>query len=735
MIGVAPFNGGGVDADRIPAKLQSFSAGDLSRNGTPSLAATLERDLASVTINDVQGSTAQPDVQYRGFTASPVLGTPQGIAVYQNGVRINEAFGDAVNWDLVPDFAIQGATLRGASPAFGLNALGGALTLEMKNGFNFSGGEARAAGGSFGKREGIVEAGIRSGALASYIGARGAFEEGWRDHSPSSIHQLYADIGAKNETTSAHLSFTGASNLIHAIGPTPADLLAARMSAVYTSPQSTRNDLTFLTLAGSNQLSETLRLDGNAYYRHMRQRVANGNTTEAQVCDPPNANTLCFNDPTTFLRDTNGQPIPNILNGATPGEIDRTASDADGIGGAAQLTAKAPLMGHQNHFVLGISLDHAWVDFRAQSELGVIEPSLLVSGTGFIIDQSSGDLAPVNLATTNNYYGIYAVDTLDLTEKLSATLGGRFNLAAVTLDDRARGTLSGSHRYSRFNPAAGATYKLLPHLTAYAGYAETNRAPTAAELGCADPAHPCIIDNFVVSDPPLKQVVAHSWEAGLRSSVAIDEPQGRLDWNLDVFRTDSDDDIFNVPSSVSGFGYFLNAGKTRRQGIEAGIGFHAENWMVHLDYTLLDATFRTPVTLNSPNNPGADGNGKITVKAGDRLPSLPRQRLKLGLDYAITPQWTLGGTLIAASGQFLRGDESNQNSKIAGYHLINLRSAYALTAHIEIFGLVQNLFDEKYATFGTLFDPAQIRSLGLTNPRSLTPGAPRSFFAGIRASL
>lgn len=736
MIGITPFNGG-IDADKVPANVHGFSGVDLSRNGTPSLTDTLEHNLGSVSINDVQGSVAQPDVAYRGFAASPVLGTPQGLAVYQNGVRINEAFGDAVNWDMVPDFAVNHVSLVSANPIFGLNALGGALALEMKNGFNTpSGGEARVSGGSFGRTDGVVEAAARLGKLASYIGGRGFFEEGWRDHSPVSIYQLYADLGGEGENASAHVTFSGASGLINAIGPTPAELLARSNSAVYTSPQSTRNDLAFLTLTGSYRPSADIAFDADAYYRHFRQRIANGNTSAVQVCGAPvGPGTLCFNDPTTILFDRGGQPIPNILNGATPGQLDRTATDTDSVGGAAQMTAKTAVLERPNHFVAGASLDHGAVDFRAQSELGIIASSLLVNGTGFTMDQPAGDLAPVKLAATNNYYGVYAADTLDVTSRLAVTLGGRFNLATIRLDDRAGGLLSGVHRYSRFNPASGATYKLLPILTAYAGYSETNRAPTAAELGCSDPTHPCIIDNFVVSDPPLKQVVAHTYEAGMRGTFAMLPGEGNLAWNLGLFRTDSDNDIFNVPSTLSGFGSFRNAGKTRRQGIEAGTSYRSEHWLAHLDYTFLDARFRTPLSLSSPSNPFADGNGTIMVKPGDRLPSLPSHRLKLGIDYAVTEEWAIGGDLIAQSGQYLRGDELNQNPKIPGYHVINLRSSYALTEHIAIFGVVQNLFGEKYTTFGTFFDPTKIPSLGLTNPRSLTPGAPRAFFVGVRASL
>src|ERR1700736_2136770 len=168
VIGTTPSLGTGIDRDKAPANTHSLSAADLRRGGTPDLTGALQRNIPSISINDNQANPFQPDILYRGFEASPVLGTPQGLAVYQNGVRINEAFGDTVNWDLVPDIAINRINLMSANPVFGLNALGGALALEMKNGFNYQGGQAEISGGSFGRRNGIVEYGARSGNVELY---------------------------------------------------------------------------------------------------------------------------------------------------------------------------------------------------------------------------------------------------------------------------------------------------------------------------------------------------------------------------------------------------------------------------------------------------------------------------------------------------------------------------------------------------------------------------------------
>ncbi len=319
VIGSSPLLGSGIDRDKVPASTRSLSKRDLRRDGSADLTGTLNRQVPGININDVQDNPFQPDVQFRGFDASPVLGTPQGLAIYQNGVRINEAFGDTVNWDLIPDVAINRVNLTGANPVFGLNALGGALAVEMKNGFTFQGGEAELSGGSFGRRGLSLEYGAQSGGLASYVAARGLNENGWRDHSPSQLRQLYTDLGMRNETITANISFTAAANHLTAVGPTPVQLLNGSRSAVYTAPQTTYNNVAFLTAAGGYQATETLSLQSNFYYRSFRQQTLNGNTSDAQPCNPPNG-LLCIGE--GIIRRVEGE-------GALEGGIDQAVIGAD----------------------------------------------------------------------------------------------------------------------------------------------------------------------------------------------------------------------------------------------------------------------------------------------------------------------------------------------------------------------------------------------------------------------
>jgi len=737
VIGTAPLPGVGVPRDEVPANVQTFPPPAASKQGPTSLTTQLNQRLGSVNIDENQDNPFQPDVLYRGFEASPILGTPIGVAVYQNGVRLNEPFGDNVNWDLIPQFAIDRLDVFPTNPVFGLNALGGALVIGMKNGFDFQGGEAEAAGGSFGRRQYTLQYGKRIGDFAAYIGANAYNDEGFREFSPSQVRQLYADIGAEGAAGGIHLDFTGADNRLVGIGPTPIQLADIDRRAVFTTPQAFHDTLAMASLNADYFATDRLSLQSNVYVRSAGRMVANGNTTDAQLCADPTL--LCLGDATTPLIDTSGAQVPSsVLGGGIPGELDNSRITTLGVGGALQATYTAPLFRRPNHLVVGASLDHADITFNAINELGIINPDTLgVGGVGVIIDQPDGSLGPINLDTTTNYYGLYVDDTFAVTPRLAVTIGGRYNLALVRLIDRIGTALNGNNHFARFNPAAGVTYKILPHVTGYFGYAEANRAPTAGEIACSDPVRPCSLDNFLTSDPPgLKQVVAHTYETGLRGGFPAGA--GRIEWNLGLFRTDLANDILNVPSTIISTGYFTNVGGTRRQGIEAGIGYRSRKWQAHASYGLIDATFQTALALSSPNNPFADAAGNIHVKPGDHLPGIPQHRFKLDADYDITPKWTFGGDLIVASSQYYFGDAANQNPVLPGYWVVNLHSSYRLTPSVQLFVLIQNLFDKKYATYGIFGDVTKTPLPGVPNPsdpRFISLAPPLAAFGGVRITF
>lgn len=745
-IAIAPEPGAKIEQKKISTNPITLSRSDLDRDHAVSITDTLLRRNASVESSEVAGNPFQPDISYRGFAASPVPGTPQGLAVYQDGVRINEAFGDSVNFDLIPTVAIANGDIVSGNPMFGLNALGGALTLEMKNGFTWQGFEADARGGSYGRRFGSMQYGRKFDNVAVYFAFEGLGESGWRKRSGSSLLRGYADVGYKGDKSEFHLNFTGAGTRLGNAAATPVEMLERDYSSVFTTPQNSNNDLLFVNLKGAHEATAHLKFNGNAYFRQFRQQHIDGNLADVEECGR-DEEWLCqetdgFAGEPTFrqsvLRDVTGRRIPaSVLNEMGVGSLDYTRVNSRAYGFALQGTYDEAIFGFANKLVVGASHDRQHSDFRGYSELGLLQGDLAVAGTGLQYSNRvpEGGFQPVSVGGRNFYWGVYAHDTLEVTDKLTATAGLRFNSADIALFDHRGVSLNSAALYQRVNPVGGLTYAFLPEFTVYGNYSESNRAPTALENGCSDPNHPCMIDNFLVSDPPLRQVVARTWETGFRGRHDFGGDEGLLAWRAGLFRTDSIDDILSLPSDVIlGRGYFANVGQTRRQGVEAGVTWRNDFLQVYADYSLIDATFRNHLTLNSGDNPGADENGQIHVRPGNVLPGIPRHRVKLGFDFKVTPQWVFGLDYIFRTGVHLAGDEANLDRTLPSYGIVNLKTSYKVTDNIEVYGVVQNLFNRRYYSFGTYFerDSEAISSFGFTNPRTLGPGAPVVAYGGVK---
>ena len=762
FVAPTPITGLGIDRDKVPAIVQTLPAEDFSRVYSPNVVETLAQRIPGITTNDVQGNEFATDLRYRGFAASPVQGTPQGLAVYMQGIRVNEAFGDTVNWDLIPKVAIGRSDIWTNNPAFGLNALGGAISFQMKDGFTYNGTEFDASGGSYGRVGGSLQYGVRNGEWGLYLAAEGLKDDGWRLQSPSRLARFYGDLGWKGTDAEIHLVTSEADNFFGVVGPTPIELLANDYRAIYTWPQTTKNQAELIALNGRYSATDHWTVQSNLYYRRFDQQHVDGNAAEVERCS--GLNTLCLQDdafppprpPATAFQilNQNGQPINCPPGGGntcatTPwGTVDRTFTKALTTGASLQgLNDDDKVLGHDNNFVIGTSVDRSKIGFQANSELGFIYPDLFVGpnaavpGTGEII-HTAGNLgfSPVSLGAWQTYYGAYFNETFDLTNRLSLTGGGRYNLAAIDMADLF-GTspeLSASYTYARFNPVTGLTYKILPELmTFYAGYSEANRIPTPLELGCSNPQKPCLLEGFLVSDPPLQQVVAKTVETGFRGN--FNTGSGRGDWKLGLFHTNSESDIIQVASTIQGRGVFQNVPLTRRQGVEAGANYQTEKYLVYANYAFIDATYQFSGKLASPNNPFADADGNIFVTPGKQIPGIPRQQIKGGVDYWFTPELKLGTDVTWVSSQWFVGDDANQNPKLADYWVANLHGSYQLTKELQIYGFINNLFNRKFATFGTFFDPQSTVAIAIPNVlfdhRTVTPAQPLSVYVGMRAKL
>jgi len=748
VIAATPLPGTGVDIDKTPANTQTLSADDLARDGSPSATGALADQLASVNISDNLDDPFQPDILYRGFEASPVLGTPEGLTVYENGVRINEAFGDTLNWDLIPDIAIRRLDVVGSDPVFGLNTLGGAIVVATKTGFTDPGGEAEVGGGSFGRREAWSQFGASSGNVAVYLAARALGDDGWREFSPSALGQAFADITRRAGRLTLDLSLTAADNTLDGESAAPVQELAVNRALVFTSPQSNADQLGFATLNGDYAASATLSFQAALYARSFRQSVENGNTTAYAACAAsPNLGRLCQSDGATPLAKTSGGAIPDISDGGTIpiGENDQEQIRTLGLGGSIQATSSARLLSRDNRVSVGASLDSASTRFVSDTEVGVIDPALEVLPSEFVVDTSENtpfSATPVSLEARSTYYGIWATDTLDVTHRLAVTASGRFNLATIDLVDQRGSELDGRSRYQRLNPALGFTYKVDATVTAYAGWSQGARAPSPSEIECSNPLRPCLLPSSLASDPSLKQVVSQTWEAGLRGRLPA--PGGALTWNAGLFRTDLWNDIYGVATSLSA-GYFQNVGDTRRQGVELGLRYRASRLDAYAGYSLVDATFQSAFTLPSPSNPFQDAQGNILVRPGDRLPGIPRHRFKAGADYRLLRQWTVGANLVLVSDQYYHGDEGNQLAPLPGYAVLNLTSRLDLTRRVAVFLTVDNALDAHYATFGVLGDPTGIGAPGIppgavangpsVDNRFQSPASPLAAYGGLRMTF
>jgi len=750
VIGTTPVPGVNIDIDKVAGNVQSVLAGELSQNGTASLTGALADRLGSVSISDSLADPFQPDVLYRGFAASPVLGTSQGLAVYQNGVRINEAFGDSVNWDLIPDIAIERLDIVSSSPLYGLNALGGAMAVTMKNGFSHQGADVEFSAGSFNQRTGSAEAGFSKGMLGVYAAARALDEDGWRLFAHDVVRQYYLDLSLHGALTTADLGYSRADNQLFGPGAAPVQSLAVNREAVFTGPQANTNRADFLTLNVSRVLAPGLAVQGVGYVRGYRQEVSNGNTSDFAPCTPSaESGALCQSDGLTPLRDAAGGTLPDLSNGGAQiiGQNDFESIHSQTWGGSLQFTDSLPVSGHENQFSVGTSVDASHTNFLSGTQVGIIDASLIVRPSTLYVDTPEGTLfsaTPVILNADTKYYGFYFTDTIDIRSSFAVTLSGRYNVAKIDLSDQRGANLNGYSRFTHFNPAIGATYKLSRGITAFAGYSTNTRTPTASEIECSDPLRPCLLPSSLAGDPPsLKQVIAHTLEFGFRGHSPANV-SGRLSWNASLFRTDAEDDIYAIATSVS-TGFFQNIGSTRRQGVETGIKYDADDWSAYGQYSFIDATFRSPLTMSSPSNPFSDASGDIRVRRGDRLPGIPKSRLKAGANYSFTSNWSAGAAIVMVGDQIYHGDESNQNAPLPGYAVVSLHSTYRMDKRIEIFVNVQNLFDKRYANYGLYGDPTGVNAPGIpttagsndpgVDNRFQNPAAPRSVFGGMRLTF
>jgi outer membrane receptor protein involved in Fe transport len=697
VVGVAPLPGLGVDRYQLPYQVQTANAATMGLAAGQNLSEFMARSLTGVNVNEVQGSPFQNDITFRGFRASPVLGASQGISVYLDGVRVNEPFGDVVNWDMLPESAIASVLLApGSNPLYGLNTLGGALALTTKSGRSHPGLEADASTTSHGQRRTDFAYGYSSGEQWQAFFAGTAFRDrGWRDQSDGQLGNLYAKFSgtvADNDWSAALLA--GRSRLI-GNGLLPDELYAMNRRAIYTSPDQTRNRLRQISVDLKHRFEQGSELQAMVYARNSHRSTVNGDINDDYV--------------------DGDSPLPATWNSTETRQTSQGASlNWSGTAGAHQLTA-------------GVSFDRSSVFFGQSAQAAAFAPDRSV-----VADPGQDSEAGASVNGRSRAAGLYAADTWNLNDATWLTASARYNSARVSNQLRPgdQALALESFDYRHLNPALGLVRQLGGGWSVFANLSQSNRVPTVIELGCADPEQPCRLPVGLQSDPYLKQVVSRTVEAGARWQGARGAAA-----SISIYRTVNHDDILFRSAGLAQQGYFSNFDRTRHQGVDLSASHRYGNWSTRISYSYLDAVYDVAGDLFT-------GVRDVHVTPGTRIAGLPRNTLKLGLDWSPSPQLTVGADLNAISSLSTQGNEDGQagsNWPVPGYALLSLHASYQPAPKLEWFARVSNAGNRRYASFGAvgvnMFPGGALWQPGSGDPeqaRFIAPGAPRSVAVGFR---
>ena len=727
----------GLPVNDVPYAVQTVTGEEIREQPGVSIADYMVNNLEGVTVNEVGGNPYQLEINYRGYNATPIMGNPQGLSIYVDGVRQNMPFSNNVLWDTIPDFAIDDMQLVGGSnPVYGLNTLGGSLSLQTKSGRTFDKNAIEGSTGSWGRNTGLIESGgvSEDNKYDYYAGYSYFQEDGWRKPSPSEVQQGFAKLGYEDEDTRIDLSYTGAHNSLVGNGMVPKYLLGDDLEGVHTLIDKTRSQYNQVQLAGTEFLSDTLMASGNIYWRNLDQSTYNGDLND-EYCEEDD------------VGEEEGEGCDTLADvNENEGVINRSTTKSDAYGVNGQLTFDEDLLDRRNQFIFGAAFEYSKVNFEQSSQdIATLDPSGFFSGATGEKEQTSG------LTGKTYTTSIFATNNHALNDQWSINTAARYNYVDIRNEDTLNGeggatSLTGDHDFDRLNPSVGLTYTPTDTLSTYASYNEANRAPTSIELGCANPDNPCTLPTQMADDPPLEQVVAKTFEAGARGRFTS-FLNSNTSWNISGYSaTNHDDILFIYTEANTTAGYFDNVEKTTRKGIDVGLSTAFETWTISMNYNYVKAQYGTDLTLVSENNSSAD-DGAIQVEDGDYLPNIPKHSFKLRTVYKPDPAWHLGATMTAFSSSYMMGNENQENdssvnglqSEVPGYAVVNLDSEYKFSNMLDgwrIYAKVTNLFDNKYYTGGRIAESRVNADRSFSEEEiataSLVGGAPRAGWVGLR---
>lgn len=721
--------GGVIDMDE--ARALDIVAIDAS--GRPDLGRALERAIPGLTLDEAAGNPWQASINWRGFSAGALQGMEQGLAVYLDGVRFNQPFGDVVLLDFVPDTVLTAAQVNDANPVLGRNALAGSLLVQTGDGVSLGGLRAQGDVDSEGMVGGAVSYGTCNAQHNLLLAFEARHDKGWRVASPSTLYRGFAKGIHQGEGWGIEFSALGASTDLTGNGVAPVELLDARYDAVFTRPDTTRTRFARFVAAPWLSTGDTGRIELRAHWQYLDRRNANGDLADFGPCEA-NPARLCVEDDDRGFADplfSNGNPIAADAAGDEPAVFNRGQERTRAFGATLQWLDERETAIGTRRIAIGGTWERARTRFGAQTDLGELEEDRSVEDLGLPLISEEGAIQPVDLATRLDDLALFASIELPLLRRLSLEAGARYSHNRVVMEDRIGTALNGRHTFDRFNPSLEFDYALADSIHATAGFALTSRNPTPAELSCADPESPCTLANFFIADPHLKQVTATNWHGGINATGKA------LAWRVNLWRSETSNDIRMVASSVRGRAYFANLGHTRRQGVEASVEWRKQGWHASATYAFTNARFREGFTMSSPSNPAADEDGTIMVARGDQLPAVPRHALNLRL-VREERSWSAGLTMRARAGQYLAGDEGNDNARTPAYAVFDLDGSLEMLPGLRLVAQLRNVLNKRYATFGTFSEVDEVNlseAPGAENPRAYAPGAPRRLTVSLRAAF
>jgi iron complex outermembrane receptor protein len=655
----------------VPARI-SIVTGEEVDAWEPRLLADALASQTGISVYDDLGSPFKISLSTRGFTAGPVVGLPQGISVFLDGVRQNEPDAAQVNFDLLPMEHVQRVELlSGTGSLLGPNSLGGAINLVTNRGGGPMEGELELSGGSFGSYSGEASiSGSRRG-WDYYVGGGYANEDGWRQATGAENYNLFTNLGRRRPDRGFSLQAFGARSRAKTAGSLPEALFRSDPEANFTAGDFEDLDEVQVALSGYRAVGAG-RGAATVYFR--------------------SSNAERFN--------VNQAPDPDV----------RSFSANRVLGGNADWRWSRPLGRGTLSLRTGVDAAVNRVHLRIFTEDA--------GGSELTTDirSPSWDLAGYTLADWQ-------------IGRLVFSGGLRYDHIRVPFEDELDPAADTTSTFQRVSPRGGVSWQLDGGASLYASAGQSFRAPAIVELTCADEAAPCPLPFALGDDPPLDPVVATTFEVGgrlVRGPAIVD---------LSLYRTNVRDDIFFIASEAALFeGFFDNIGDTRREGVELGARFLiGESHSLYANYALTRATFQTEAELFSPReeaDPGSGLQGENEVEVGDRLPLVPDHQIRVGGQVGLGYGLRVGADVRYVGRQWLRGDEANETAKLADYVTTDLRLGWELGPW-ELSGIVNNVFDRHYASFGT-FNENRVSG---EVERFLTPGGARGVRVVVRRAF